>query len=405
MNEMKPFGALMSYEEALEKMLNNTVPIERKEEVSVEVSNSRVLAEDIVASMDVPPFDRAAMDGYAVIAKDTYGAGNFNPVRLKILGIVYAGEAPKGNVRNGGCMRIATGAKIPSGADAVVMVESTEQVGDDEVNIFKPVYPGANISPAGEDISKGQMVLSSGETLTPSKVGVLAALGIRKVMVYEKPKVAIIPTGAEIAKLGEDLAEGKVYDINSYTISSVVNENGCIPIRFGIVPDMAEKLKAAINEAICNDLIVLSGGSSVGERDLLYSTLSEFGEILFHGVQVKPGKPTLCARVREKLVIGMPGYPTSCLSNCYLFLIPVLRKLARLGERKQMTVRARVSKRIVSTLGRVQFLTVKLDGDIAIPVYKESSAITSMSQAHGYIRIPANVETIEKGEEVEVILF
>ncbi|MBO3803229.1 MAG: molybdenum cofactor biosynthesis protein [Candidatus Brockarchaeota archaeon] len=402
---MKPFGALMQYDEALALMLGNTKPIERREAVSIEESYSRVLAEDVVAGMDVPPFDRAAMDGYAVMAKDTYGAGNLAPVRLKIAGTVYAGEEPKEKVREGTCVRIATGAKMPIGADAVVMAESAEQVGGDEVDVFKPVYPGANVSPAGEDISKGQRVLGSGETLTPSKVGVLAALGIRRVAVYEKPRVAIVPTGAEVADVGEALGGGKVYDINSYTIGSVTEENGCVPVRFKVVPDSAGELKAAISKALDNDLVVLSGGSSVGERDLLFGALSELGTVLFHGVQVKPGKPTVCAKVREKLVVGMPGYPTSCLSNCYLFLVPVLRKLARLGERKQMAVKARASKRIVSTLGRMQFLTVKLEGGLAVPVYKESSAITSMSQAHGYIRIPANVETIEKGEEVEVYLF
>ncbi|MGQ9514821.1 MAG: molybdopterin-binding protein [Thermoproteota archaeon] len=402
---MKPFGSLISHEEALERMLNCTKPIERKEVLQIEESDNRVLADDIVASMDVPPFDRAAMDGYAVIAKDTYGAGNFNPVRLKVIGTVYAGENPRERITEGTCVRIATGAKIPEGADAVVMVESTEQAGEDEIDVFKPVYPRANISPAGEDILKGHKVLSSGEDLTPSKVGVLAALGVRNVTVYEKPRVAIVPTGVEIAELGEALNEGKVYDINSYTISSVVKENGCVPVRFRIVPDKIEALKISIDEALKNDLVVLSGGSSVGERDLLFEVLGEFGEILFHGVQVKPGKPTLCAKVRDKLVIGMPGYPTSCLSNCYLFLVPVLRKLARLDQKRQRTVVARASRRIVSTLGRMQFLTVKLDGEFAIPVYKESGAITSMSEAHGYIRIPANVETIEKGEEVEVFLF
>ena len=241
--------------------------------------------------------------------------------------------------------------------------------------------------------------------LNPSKIGVLAAIGIDKVKVFEKPNVAVIPTGNEIAKIRTPLKKGQVYDINSYTLASIVRENGCIPIVHNIAVDTYEEIKKIIKESLKYDVIVLSGGSSVGERDVLVDVVKDMGEVLFHGVQIKPGKPVLCGKIDNKLIFGIPGYPTSCMTNAYLFLMPTLRKIAKIPEKKENIIKAKISKRVVSTLGRHQFLTVMVENNLARPVFKESGAITSMANANGYIEIPINVDLVEKGEVVEVKLF
>jgi molybdenum cofactor synthesis domain-containing protein len=344
------------------------------------------------------------MDGYAVVASDTFGAGQFSPNVLKLVGAIHAGEVSDTEIAPGQCIEIATGAKIPQGADSVVMIEDTERE-DDHVKVFKPVYPEANMSLAGSDIPKGDVILKDREFLTPSKIGVLTSLGLDSIKVYEKPKVAIIPTGNEVTEVGDLLKDGQVYNSNSYALAAIASENGAQPARMGIVEDTVESLESVLKEAMANDLIVLSGGSSVGERDVLVDVVSSLGKILFHGVQVKPGKPLLLGQVEDKLVLGTPGYPTACLIDGYVFMAPMIRKLARLPPRKKKKVNAKLSRRVVSTLGRQQFLTVKIMEGEVHPVFKESGAITSMAEAHGYVEIPANVDLLEKGDSVEVVLF
>ena len=405
---MRMFGALISLDEAKRRVIDCVVPITRTECVPVPDAMDRVIAEDIVASLNVPPFDRSAMDGYAVKASDTYRAAEFKPIGLALAGKIFAGERTNLKLNRGEAIKIATGARIPKGADAVVMAENTEQ-DKKRVQIFKPVHPKANISMAGEDIKSGTRVLACGMCLDPGKVGVLSALGMKNVKVFAKPDVAIVPTGEEVASPGTRLRDGQIYDINSYTISSLVKSHGGIPRVFDNVEDTEDALAQAVEDARMYDLVVFSGGSSVGERDLLVNVLSSNGRMLFHGIQVKPGKPTLCALVDKKLVFGMPGYPTACLTICYILLSPVLKKLARLPPEKQRTVSGKIAKRFVSTVGRHVILTVKLevreDEIYAEPVFKESGAITSMSRADGYIEIPPNVDVIEKGENVTVRLF
>ncbi len=401
---MKPFGALIPFEEAKRVVETNIKPITRIETVNIDDASGRVLAEDVVATLSTPPFDRAAMDGYAVKAKDTFNSGQFNPKVLNLVGELHAGETPRERVNTGECIQIATGAMMPRGADAVVMVEDTEaETG--RVKVFKSAYPGANVGRKGEDIKKGEPVLRRGFVLDAGKVGVLASQGTQQIKVYEKPEVAILPTGEEVGEVGQRLRPGQVYDINSHTIASVVKANGGIPLKVGIVGDEAEEIRAAITEAVKSDLVVISGGSSVGERDLLIDVLQDWGEVLFHGIQVKPGKPTIFAVIQGKPLLGMPGYPTSCLINTYLFLLPAIRKMAHLPPRRGETVAAKLSRRVPGSVGRRQFLTVKIEGDEAVPVFKESGAITSIAEADGYIEIAENIDLLEKGEPVTVILF
>jgi molybdopterin molybdotransferase len=404
MSAKTPFKLLLAHEDAVAIVMQHVHPIERTEWVALDAAFQRVLADDLVADQFVPPFDRSAMDGYAVQAEDTFGASSFNPKTFTLREVVYAGSVPQKPLDRGTCTQIATGCPLPDGADAVVMVEFTEAEGD-HVKILRPVYPGSNISRKGEDIQEGQHVLRGGSYLTSAKVGVFAALGRERVKVYVKPRVAVVPTGSEVCAVGTALGEGQVYDINSHTLAAIAAANGACVTPFQIVSDTREALEDAVKALQDHDLIVVAGGSSVGERDLLNGIIEQLGTVLFHGVQVKPGKPTLFGVVAETPVFGMPGYPTSCLSNAHLFLIPALRQLARLPPQREERVTARLSERVVSSSGRTQFLTVQVREGVAYPVFRHSGAITSMAEADGYIVLPTNVDVLEKDDEVTVILL
>ena len=401
---MRPFRDLIPFDKALKILLENVPLIEEVEEVPIINAALRVLAEDVVSNISVPPFARAAEDGYAVIAQDTFGAGQYEPKKLRVVDRINTGEFKEIKIKSGEAVEVATGAMLPEGANAVVRVEDTE-VEDDNLLVYRAVHPGFDVAPEGEDIKRGDIVLKSGTELTPAKIGAIAAVGIDKVKVYRKPRVAILPTGDELIKPGEQLREGKIYDVNTYTISAIVNENGGIAYPFPYVRDSKEEIREKLEKALSYDMIVFSGGSSVGERDLLIDVVSDMGNVLFHGVQIKPGKPTWAALVKGKLIFGMPGFPTSCLNDAYQFLRPALRKMARLSPIKENTVRARMARRITSTLGRMQFFTVRLKDGYAYPAYKTSGAITSLAHSDGYIVIPATVDLVEKDEEVIVHLW
>ena len=410
-NSMRPFRGLIALEEARRIVFENMPVIDETETVGLHDAVGRVLAEDVIAQADVPPYSRSAVDGYAVRAEDTYGAGRYSPVKLKVLESVHAGEVPKKTVKKGEAIQIATGAMIPDGADAVVMVENTEIEGE-YVLIFKPAYPGSDVSARGEDIKNGDVVLKAGERLSPAKVGAVSSLGITEIKVLRRPQVSVIPTGDEITAPGAELQEGKIYDINTYTLSSIARELGADVKTYPITPDRKEDIRKAIESALPADIILLSGGSSVGERDVIVDVLAELGDVLFHGIQLKPGKPTVCGRItreydgneRKTMVFGMPGYPTSCLTNAYVLVAPLIKRLT--GNRTPARVEKKsMSRRIVSTLGRHQIFTVRVEGEVAHPAFKESGAITSMTDADGYIEIPANVDLVEKGEMVDVVFF
>ncbi len=401
---MKPFKTLISREAALELIIGNTHPTKKNEEILLTEGRGRVLADKAVAEFNVPPFERSSMDGYAVRAQDTFGSGTFSPKKLKLIGEQHAGESFEGTVGEGECLQVATGSPIPKGSDAVIMVEFTKRDGD-IIDIQKPAYPGANISPIGEDIKVGDVVILAGETLTPAKIGALAALNMETINVYKKPEIAIYSTGSEVRPLGTELKPGQIYDINQYTLLSIIEMNGCVPIMKGIIPDNKESLEMAIMEGAEYDMAVFSGGSSVGVRDFFTESMRKRGEVFFHGVQIKPGKPTLFGLVDGTPVFGMPGYPTSCLSNSYIFLKPSLRRLARLAPSEPRLVKARMGARFVSSSGREQFLTVKIVDGVAHPVFKKSGAITSMADADGYIVLPVNLDVIEEDEEVTVTIL
>jgi molybdenum cofactor synthesis domain-containing protein len=403
---MRPIRETIPFDEAVAAVMDAAVPVARTERVHLAQANGRVIAETIVAAADVPPFDRAAMDGFAVVAEDTFGASRHEPALLSCVEKVYTGEMPARAIVSGECMEIATGAPLPAGATAVVMVEETDRVGDDAVRVMTPVYPGQNVGRRGTDLKADAPVVGTGMALNPSRLGALAAAGASHIDVFVRPTVAILSTGNEIVEPGHALKPGQIYDINRYTLSAVVAAHGGVPLVLPSAADALGDLTAAVDLAANSaDIIVFSGGSSVGEKDLILDVLRSSGEVLFHGISVKPGKPTIFGRVRSKAVLGMPGNPTSCLSNAYLLLVPLLRRMARLPEYRPHSVRARLTRRIVSTTGRHQFYTVRVVDGSAVPAFKSSGDITSMSQADGYIEIPAHVDLVEAGELVDVKLF
>ena len=410
--EMRPIKDTIPLDEARQLIAEACGAITRRERIPLLDANGRAAAVDVASTRDVPPFSRAGMDGYAVIADDTFGASRYEPKTLRVIEKVYTGQMPTQQLTPGTAVEIATGAPMPAGADAVVMVEETERAGD-EVRIQTPVYPRQNVGRQGADIVVGQTVIRDGDILNPSRIGALAALGIGEVEVYAKPTVAILSTGNEIVDPGQELQPGQIYDINKFTLSTIIQEHGGVAMPFATAQDTIEALEEAVDTALGRgslgeggcDVLVFSGGSSVGERDLILDVIARKGEIVFHGIAVKPGKPTVFGTIQGKPMFGMPGYPTSCLSNAYMLLVPALRAMARLKPRHTPTVSLPLGQRIVSTTGRHQFYTVRIVDGQAMPAFKASGDITSMSQADGYIEIPAQTDIAEKGEVVDVKLF
>jgi molybdenum cofactor synthesis domain-containing protein len=405
MPTLRPIRETIPLDDARALVLAAAVPVDRTEHISIREAHGRVVARASVSAVDVPPFDRAAMDGFAVIAADTFGATTFEPRTLRAIEAVFTGEVARERVAHGTCIEIATGAPLPDGADAIVMVEETERGAGNEIRVLTPVYPRQHVGRRGADITAGQSLFSAGDLLTPSRIGALAAMGITEVEVYVRPRVAILSTGNEIVAPGQPLGPGQLYDINQFTLAAIVGAHGGVAVVHPTVADTLDALSDAVAGAAGDDLLVFSGGSSVGERDLIIDVIAQQGEVTFHGIAVKPGKPTTFGRIGRQPVFGMPGYATSCLSNAYMLLVPMLRQMARLPEYLPRTVRLPLSRRVVSTTGRHQFYTVRIEDGSAVPAFKASGDITSMAQADGYIEIPAQTDIVEAGELVDVKLF
>ncbi len=402
---MRPFGETIALDAARALIDGAVRPIERTERVGLLQASGRVLAADVVATADVPPFSRAAMDGYAVRAGDTSGASRLAPRVLTCLEQVFTGRMPTRTIRAGECSEVATGAPMPDGADAVVMVEDSDTDAAGRVSDFAPAHPRQNVGRQGADIQRGSTVLHAGDELNASRVGALAALGHADVEAYARPRVAILSTGNEIVDPGEPLAPSQIYDINRFTLAAIVAEHGGVPVPYRTASDTLDDLSRAVDECLHEDVLVFSGGSSVGERDLTLDIIRARGSVLFHGISVKPGKPTAFGLVAGKPVFGMPGYPASCLSNAHILLAPALRSIARLSPHRMRSVTLPTGQRIASVAGRHQIYTVRIERGSVLPAFKASGDITSMSEADGYIEIPAATVAVEEGVLVEVKLF
>jgi molybdenum cofactor synthesis domain-containing protein len=379
-------------------------PIRRTARVPIEQAAGRVLARTIIAMRDIPPFSRAVMDGYAVVAGDTATASREHPSELTLVESIFTGTVPRHAVRSGECAAIATGAPMPDGADAVVMVEHSSRTGE-RVAIYEPARARQHIGRAGGDIVAGESALAEGTVLTPARLAVAAALGLTELDLYDRPRVAVLSTGDEIVAPGRRLGPGQIFDSNTTALAAAVDAHGGEPVPQPRTPDDRDALTRAFQTAAREDIVLFCGGSSVGERDYSLDILASLGSVHFEGLQLKPGKPTIFATVNGVPVFGLPGNPVSCLTNMYLFVAPMLRRIARLPPPIQRVVAAQLAEPVTSPAGRHQIYPVKLDGLVAVPVFKSSGEITSLARADGFFEISADVERVDAGASIDVILF
>jgi molybdenum cofactor synthesis domain-containing protein len=408
------FRKLVTFDEAKQLIWQTLQPKPLgTEEIPLLDATNRVLAEDAASTMDIPPFSRSTVDGYTVKAEDTFGADENQPAKLKVCGFVAIGEPPRVNVTKGEAAEIVTGAPIPEGADAVVMVEDTERE-DEELNVYASVTKNENVMKKGADIKSGEIVLKAGKVLGSREIGVLAALGLAKVKVYLVPKVAVLSTGGEVTEPGKPLPPGKIYDINAYSLCAAVLESGGDPVYAGVVPDEKVPLRRALVQALGSaDIVLTSGGVSVGPKDIIPATVDSLGEpgVFISGVAIKPGKPVTVALIVDKPVFSFPGHPTSALLNFFLLARPVIQAMAGKSPSELASIKATADRRMFSAKGRRTFVMVKLileeaKGIVAEPVESGASgAITTLAKADGFVDIPENQQFVDAGEQVRVWLF
>jgi putative molybdopterin biosynthesis protein len=408
------FRKLLSFDEA-KQLLKTSISAKPvgTEPVSLSGAHGRMLAQDIRAPLNIPPFNRSTVDGYAVKAADTFSASEEKPVSLRFCGHVAIGESPSVVIEKGATAEIVTGGPIPNGADSVVMVEQTNRRGNN-VLVHRPVSIGANIMAAGSDIRKNETVLKNGRVLGSSEIGVLAAIGLTEVNVYRCPKVAVLSTGAEVVEPGKALPLGKIYDINAHTLSAAVQESGGMPINFGIVPDKRDKLKRALVKALDSaDAVITSGGVSVGPKDFTPKVVDTLGKpgVIMSGVAVKPGKPLTVAVIDGKPVFSLPGNPTSSLFMFNVFVRPILLKLAGRNDEPFPNITAVAAQRMFPARGRRTFVMVNLGYDkagtlLVTPVPTGlSGAITTLAKADGFVEISEKRQFVDAGAEIDVYLF
>lgn len=414
LEKLNMFRKLVSFHEAKQILKRSFSPKPVGiEKVSLSKAHNRILAKDILSPIDVPPFDRSTVDGYAVKAADTFGADENHPITLKLCGHVTIGTPPSIVVEKDTTVETVTGAPLPKGADAVVMLEYAIQR-ENNVSMHRPVSKGENVMKVGSDIKKEKTALKKGQTLSSREIGVLAALGLTQVEVYKRPKVAILSTGEEIVEPGKPLPPGKIYDINAHTLSAAVLECGAEPINLGIISDNINQLKTALKKALdLADVIVTSGGVSVGPKDIVPEVLDTLGApgIIVCGIAVKPGKPTTIAMINKKLVFSLPGHPTSSLLMFYLIVRPILLQITGIHKKTPLTLKATAATKMFPAKGRRTFVMVSLTYNkseklLASPVpLGLSGAITTLAKADGFVEIEEKKQFIDAGEEVTVYLF
>ena len=410
----KMFRELASFDSSKKLIFNkiNPKPL-GSERISLLKAHLRTLSEDIISDLNIPPFHRSTVDGFAVKAEDTFDAEENNPVKLNIVGSINVGFCSELVLGNGEAVEIVTGAPIPSGANAVVMVENTQKH-ENQILIYRAVSQDENVMKKGTDVKKGEIVLKKGAVLEASKIGVLAAIGLDYVQVFRLPKIAIISTGAEITTPGKKLLPGKIYDINAYSLSAAVLKSGGEPIYQGVVPDDEVSLRNALKEALLSsDIVITSGGVSVGPKDYTPRVVNCLGKpgVILSGIAVKPGKPTTVALIGKKPVFSLPGHPTSALLIFHLLVHPIIQKICGKTLIENQTIKAILDTRLFSAKGRKTYITVTLTRDkkqklIATPTKTGvSGAITTLSKADGFVEIAANQQFIDSNEEVNVTLL
>ncbi len=412
--EQDQFLTILSREEAIARFEAALFPRATMRDTRTLVAAlGHALSDDIVAPLDVPPFDRSNVDGFAVRSADLASAGESAPARLSLNDEVIAcGIEPRLSVKAGTATPIATGGPVPRGADAIVMVEHTLPSGDDAIEVRRAASPGQFVSYAGSDIARGEALLRAGTVIGSREIGMLAACGIAEVSVARRPRVAVLSTGDELVQPGKPLRAAAIYDTNGAIVTAAISENGGDAVFAGAIPDDEQQLEAAMRKALADsDMLVLSGGTSKGAGDVSHRIIARLGQpgIIAHGVALKPGKPLCLAVCDGKPVVILPGFPTSAMFTFHDMIVPVLRRMAGLPPRSDAKVTAKIPVRIASELGRTEFVMVSLvegkDGLIAYPTGKGSGAITSFAQADGFLRIDALADQMPSGTETEVTLF
>jgi molybdopterin molybdotransferase len=410
---MKGFFRVQTPSELYDK-LDRFKPVS-SERIHLDRSLRRVLSEDICSSGDLPEFPRSTVDGFAVKAKDTYGASERSPVILRVVGEIPMGQVSDIEVNDGETVKVATGGMVPGGADAVEMVEYAEWVDSDTLHAFKTLSPLENIIQVGEDIKAGEVALWKGHRIRPQDVGLLAGIGKEEISVFLQPRVSILSSGDEIIPVDHVPKPGQVRDINRYSIASMVQEAGGIPVFLGISRDRFDILREKIEQGFKeSDMVVITGGSSVGTLDLTLDVLQSLpgSELIAHGVSIRPGKPTLLAAVDGKPFLGLPGHPVSAMVIFLLFgrsILNMLSGLRREDAFRQKKVRARAARNIPSVAGREDYVRVQLEEKggafLAHPLFGKSGAISHLTKADGLLRIGIYEEGLEEGEEADVILL
>ena len=399
--------------EEFRQILNSIQRVETGEElISLNDSFNRTTSNDIISKIDVPHFRKSRMDGYAVMAEDTFGAEEDSIIELELVEIIQAGDIPQKKLSQGQCSYVATGGAIPENSNAVLMVEFTEKR-ENKVLISNAVSPGTHVIAIGHDVKKGDIIVKKDSLINLATIGILASCGIQEVPVYVKPKVSLISTGNEL--VSQDVKEldiGKIYDVNSFVLTKAIQNTGVQLEFLGIVKDNYEDLKNNIDKALTSsDIVILSGGTSKGEGDLGPKVLEEYKdiEIFIHGVKIKPGKPIIFVKMEKKILFILPGYPTSALSCFYVFIDNFLRRMSGFPLREKFAKELIIGERIYSTIGRHEFKTVKIqeqDGISRIfPIKTGSEAISTIFQSDGYIEIDELESIIEKGEIRKVYFF
>jgi len=418
---MPEFLTLLPPDEARTLLLSHlSKPIPDSEFIDVPSSLGRILAEDIIAPHPLPDFQRSTVDGYAVHAGDTHGASDSLPAYLNLIGEVPMGNAPAFEISSGQCALIHTGGMLPDGADAVVMLEYTQSVQQKEIEIFRAAADGENVIRVGEDVALGQTIQARGSLLRPAEIGGLMALGIVKVKVVRKVRVGLISTGDEVIDPGQSPRPGQVRDVNSFTLGALVEKSGGIARLYGIIPDEFDALKKAAAKALSEcGVVIITAGSSASTRDMTADVIRSLGApgVLVHGINTRPGKPTILGACDGKAVIGLPGNPVSALVNGYLFVVPVIEKLLGAHPRPKPTILARLTVNLPSQAGREDWWPVKLrespfpskrgggDEVDANPIFGKSNLIFTLASADGLLRIPPDATGLSAGDVVEVLLI
>ncbi|MFX1366642.1 MAG: molybdenum cofactor synthesis domain-containing protein [Promethearchaeota archaeon] len=394
-------------------ILNSIEKLTKDDElILLEKAFNRITSKDITSTINVPHFRKSRMDGYAVIAEDTFGAEEDNLIELELIEIIQAGDIPQKELHKGQCSYVATGAAIPENSDGIVMVEFSDKK-DSKILISTAITPGTHIIEIGHDVKKGDIIVKNNTLIDLSTIGILASCGIKELSVYKKPIVSLISTGNELVSHEiNKLDIGKIYDINSVVLKKAIENTGVLVNFLGIVKDDYQKLKNVMDKVLeTSDIIILSGGTSKGEGDLGPKVLGDFDdiEILIHGVKIKPGKPIIFAKLKNKILFILPGYPTSALSCFYVFIDNFLRKMSGYPLRETFSKEIEVGERIYSTVGRHEFKPVKvqeIDGKMIIfPIKTGSEAISTMFYADGYIEIDELESIIERGDKKKVYFF